>query len=143
MLVLAGALALVSLVLMVVAMVGRNSPDQPGTAQPPQNVTIPRPEATAPSAAVKPVHRALHTLGRVCGPGAGTAGAAQARRPVSVILAFARRYPNVNFSVHDEMGTTLSLLFVARNEVQTCAPALTAPVERLIPPEYLTPTAPE
>ena len=140
-LVLAGALALVSLVLMVVATVGRNSADQPGTAQPPQNVTIPRPEETAPTAAVKPVHRALHTLGRVCRPGAVTDQVSRARRPVAVILDFARRYPNVSFPVHDETGTTLSLLFVARSEVQSCAPALTARVERLIPPEFLSPSS--
>lgn len=92
-------------------------------------------------AAVKPVHRALHTLGRVCRPGAVTDPASRARRPVAVILDFARQFPNVSFPVHDETGTTLSLLFVARNEVQSCAPALTARVERLIPPEFLAPSS--
>ena len=107
----------------------------------PQNVTIPRPEAAAPAGAVKPVHRALHVLDRVCRPGGGTEQASRARRSVTVILDFARRYPNVSFPVHDETGTTLSLLFVARNEVQSCAPALTARVERLIPPEFLSPSS--
>ena len=141
--VLAGALAVVSLVLVLAAVVGQNSTDQPGTTQSPQNVTLPRPEETAPAAAVMPIHRALHTLGRVCRPGAVTDQASRARRPVAVILHFARRYPSVSFPVHDETGTTLSLLFVARNEVQSCAPALTARVERLIPPEFLTPSPPE
>ena len=110
--------------------------------QSPQNVTIPRPEETAPAGAFKPVHRAPHTLGRVCG-GSGTGQASQAWRPVTVILDFARQYPKVSFQVHDETGTTLSLLFVARNEVQSCASALTAQVEGLIPPEYLTSDASE
>lgn len=139
---LVGSVAIVLLVLLLVAVVDRNAPDQPATTQPPQNVTIPRPKETAPAAAVQPVHEALHTLGRVCRPGAGADQASRARRPVDVILDFARQYPNVSFPQHDETGTTLSLLFVARNEVQSCAPALTARVERLIPAEYLTPTAP-
>lgn len=141
--VLAGSVAIVALAVGLAAVVGWNSPDQPVNTQPPQNITIPRPEETAPAAAVKPVHRALHTLGRVCRPGGGTDQTAQARRPVTVILDFARQYQNVSFPVHDETGTTLSLLFVARNEVQTCAPALAAQVERLIPAEYLTPSAAE
>lgn len=139
MLVLAGSLVVVLLVVVLMAVLGRNLPDQPGTAQPPENVTIPRPEETASAAAVKLIHRALHTLGRVCRPVAGTDHAAQALQPVTVILAFSRQYPNVSFPLHDETGTTLSLLFVARHEVQSCAPALVAGVERLIPPEYLTP----
>lgn len=137
-LVLAGSLAVVSLVLVLAGVVGQISKDQTGTTQSPQNVTLPRPKEPAPAAAVEPIHRALHTLGRVCGPGAVADQASRARRPVTVILDFARRYPNVRFPVHDETGTTVSLLFVARNEVQTCAPALTPRVERLIPPELLT-----
>lgn len=140
---LAGSAAIVAVVIVLVAVDGRSSQDPPVNMQSPRNVTIPRPEETAPAAAVKPIHRALHTLGKVCRPGAGTGQAAQARRPVSVILEFAREYPNVSFPLHDETGTTLSLLFVARNEVQSCAPALTAQVERLIPAEYLTPTVPQ
>ena len=142
-LVLAGSLGLVTLAAVLVAIVGRDSPDQPMSTPSRQNVTIPRPAQTAPAGAVEPVHRALHTLGRVCRAGGGSDKASEARRPVTLILDFARRFPNVSFPVHDETGTTLSLLFVARDEVQDCAPALTAQVERLIPPEYLTPTAPQ
>ena len=143
MLAVAGTLGVVLLVLVLVTAVGRSSPDQPGTKQPAQNVTIPRPEETAPEAAVKAIHRALHTLGRVCRPDAGTDQTSRARRPVTVILAFAREYPKVSFPLHDETGTTLSLLYVARNEVQSCAPALTARVEQFIPREYLRSPAPE
>lgn len=142
-LVLVGCVAVVLLVLVLVVGVDRDSPDQPVTTPSSQNVTIPRPEETAPAGAVKPVHRALHSLGRVCRRGGGTDRASRARRPVTVILDFARRFPNVSFPVHDETGTTLSLLFVARDEVQDCAPALTVQVERLIPAEYLAPTAPQ
>lgn len=142
-LVLVGSVAVVLLVLILVVGVDRDSPDQPVTTPSSHNVAIPRPEETAPADAVKPVHQALHSLGRVCRRGGDTdqASASRARGPVNVILAFARRFPNVSFPVHDETGTTLSLLFVARNEVQDCAPALTAQVERLIPAEYLAPTA--
>lgn len=139
-LVVAVSLGVVSLALILLAVVGPRSPDRPGATQSPQNVTIPRPEETAPAAAVKPVHRALHVLGRVCRPGASTDQASHAQRPVQVILTFARKYPNVSFPLHDETGTTLSLLFVARNEVQSCAPSLTARIERRIPAEYLTPS---
>ena len=139
-LVLVGSVAVVLLVLVLVVAVDQDSAP-PVTTPSSQNVTIPRPEETAPASAVKPVHRALHGLGRVCRRGGGTDRASRARRPVNVILDFARRFPNVSFPVHDETGTTLSLLFVARNEVQDCAPALTAQVERLIPAEYLAPTA--
>ena len=141
-LVLAGSLGLVLLAAVLVALIGRDSPDQAMSTPSPQNITIPRPEAAAPAGSVKPVHRALHMLDRVCRPSGGTDQASRARRSVSVILDFARRFPNVSFPVHDETGTTLSLLFVARDEVQDCAPALAGRVERLIPPEYLTPTAP-
>lgn len=140
-LVLTGSLVVVALIVLLAAMVGQKPKDPPGTKQSPQNVTLPRPEETAPANAVIPIHRALHTLGRVCRPGAVTDPASRARRPVAVILDFARRYPNVSFPVHDETGTTLSLLFVARDEVQSCAPSLTARVELLIPPEYLTPSS--
>ena len=142
-LVLAGSLGLFVLGAVLVALVGRDSPDRPLITPSPQNVTIPRPEETAPAGAVQTIHRALHTLGRVCRSGGRTDQASEARRPVTVILDFARRYPDVSFPVHDETGTTLSLLFVARKEVQDCAPALTAQVELLIPPEYLAPTAPQ
>lgn len=142
-LIVVGSLGVVSLVLVLGAVVGWNAPDQPVAAQSPHNVTIPRPEETAPAAAVEPVHRALHTLGRACRPSAGTDQRSLAHRPLTVILNFARQYPNVSFPLHDETGTTLSLLFVARNEVQSCAPALITRVERLIPPEYLTSTAPK
>ena len=140
-LVLAGALAVGVPALLLVSGPGWISLDQSGAAKSPPNLTIPRPQDTAPAAAVKPVHRALHTLGRLCRRGAVDAKATQARRPVMVILAFARQYPNVTFPLDDETGTTLSLLFVARNEVTSCAPALTALVERLIPPEFLPPPA--
>ena len=135
---LAGSAGMVSLVV-VLAAIDTKSPDQPTGARSAQNITIPRPDAIAPGAAVEPVHRALHVLGRVCRPGANTDQAPRATRAVSVILQFARRYPSVSFPLHDETGTTLSLLFVARSQVQSCAPQLTARVERLIPREYLTP----
>ena len=141
-LVLIGSVPVVLLVLVLVAGVHRDSPDQPVTTRSSQNVAIPRPEETAPAAAVNPVHRAPHILGRVCRPGGDTDRTSRARGPVNVMLACARQFPNVSFPVHDETGTTLSLLFVARDEVRDCAPALTAQVERLIPAEYLAPTAP-
>lgn len=143
-LVLIGSVAVVVLVLILIVGADRDSPAPPVTTPSSQNVAIPRPEETAPADAVRPVHRALHNLGRVCrrGGDTDTDQASRARRPVNVILAFARRFPNVSFPVHDETGTTLSLLFVARDEVQDCAPALTAQVERLIPAEYLAPTTP-
>ena len=137
----AGSLALLVLATVLAALVGRNSPDQPATNPSPQNVTIPRPEQTAPADAVTPVHRALHELSRVCTPGGGTNQSFAARRPVTAILDFARRYPDVSFPLHDETGTTLSLLFVARHEVRSCAPALTERIDRLIPHDYLLPTA--
>ena len=139
-LVLTGSLAAIALVLVLTTVIGRSPTNERLITPSPQNVTLPRPEATAPTAAVRPVHRALHALGRLCGSDAVSAEASsQARRPVMVILEFAHRYPNVSFPVHDETGTTLSLLFVARNEVRACAPMLAAQVERSIPPEYLTP----
>ena len=140
---LVSSLGVVSLVLVLTVVVGQTSKDQPGITQSPHNVALPRPEESAPAAAVEPIHRALHSLGRACRPGAGIGQEAQARRPVGVILDFARQYPNAGFPVHDETGTTLSLLFVARDEVQSCAPALTARVERLIPRKYLTPSSVE
>lgn len=135
---LAGLLASVSLALVLVGVVGSASRDQPVTAQPSQNLTLPRPNETAPPAQVAEIHRALHTLGRVCRPGADTDQTSRAQQPVAVILDFARRHPNVSFPIHDETGTTLSLLFVARDSVRSCAPSLMARIERLIPSEYLT-----
>lgn len=136
-LLLAALLAAGVLVLVLVGVIRWASPDSSLTTQPSQNVILPQPEQTAPAAAVRPVHRALHTLGRVCKPGDDTNRTSQAEPSLAVILDFAHRYPNVRFPVHDETGTTLSLLFVARDSVRSCAPGLIPRVDRLIPSEYL------
>lgn len=132
-----------ALVLVLVGVIGWGSRDPATTTQSSQTLTLPRPEQTAPPAAVRPIHRALHTLGSVCKPGDDTKQTSRARPPLEVILDFARRYPNVSFPIHDETGTTLSLLFVARDSVRSCAPTLMPRVERLIPSEYLTPNGPD
>lgn len=103
------------------------------------SLAVPRPKQVAPLPAVRRLHRAVHTLGRSCTPRSSTEETTRARRSVGAILDFARRYPTVRFRIDDEIGTTLSLLFVARDAVRPCAPDLVPSLERLIPAEYLTP----
>ena len=133
------AVVIVAVPLLLVVAALTPSGDVAIVARSPQNLTMPRPEQTAPPSAVRPVHRALHALGRLCASEKRTGQAQLAQPPVTVIIAFARRYPNVSFPIHAETGTTLSLLFVARDSVRSCAPSLAARVERLIPSEYLAP----
>ena len=132
-LVLGVLLALAASVLVVAASGGR----EPVAGDSPEGYALPRPETRAPFSAVRPVHRALHTPGEVCPPDADLDRSTAAESAVDVILRFARRQPDVRFPIHDEVDTTPSLLFVARDSVRSCAPWLTARIERLIPAEYL------
>ena len=126
-----GLLASAALVAMV-TVVGRPSSD--GS---PEGYTLPRPAERAAPSAVRPVHQALHTLGKVCTEDADPVQATAVGPAVDVILRFARRNPDVRFPIHDEVGTTPSLLFVARDSVRQCAPRFIGRIERLIPLEYL------
>lgn len=129
-----GLLASATLVVMVT--VG----GRPASDGSPEGYTLPRPAERAAPSAVRPVHQALHTLGKVCTEDADPVQATAVGSAVDVILRFARRNPDVRFPIHDEVGTTPSLLFVARDSVRTCAPWLTDRIERLVPPEYLPAT---
>lgn len=135
--VLVGATVVLAVLLAAAVLSASRSADRPVRAEAPQNLSLARPDRTAPAAAVSAVHRALHRLGRACEGTPQGSREQRARRPVRDLLRFAREHPSVSFRIHDETGTTVSLLFVARAAVQSCAPSLTARVERQIPAEYL------
>ena len=102
----------------------------------------PRPFAELPSATEtlderhgEPAHRALHSLGRACRrkPAPRRQGVEQ---PLRAIVRFVARHPSAQFPVDDEAGSTLTLLFVVRDELLTCAPSLVGGIDRLIPEPY-------
>lgn len=98
--------------------------------------------STAPPDEVQRVHDVLHDLDRWCKPGAGAGARRQLERDAGVIVSFAGRFPNSRFPIHDEFGTPLSLLLVARNELRVCSPAAAAIADRALPSkirEKLTP----
>ena len=134
-LLLGGLLASVALVVMV------SLEDQRVSDGETAGYTIPRPQERAAPSTVRPVHRALHTLGEDCTTAAGPEQVAATESAVKVILGFARRHPDVRFPVHEEVGTVPSLLYVTRESVRSCAPWFVGRIERLIPAEYLPGTA--
>lgn len=100
---------------------------------------LPEPAQSAPAGRVDEVHRALHAMGRACRTASADRGVDEVRRPVAAMLRFARDYPDAGFRVDDESGSTLSLLVVLRNEVQTCDPTLVLAVDELLPAEFRDP----
>lgn len=142
-LLLVALLAIGASAIFLVGVTGRASRDVATTSQTSPDYSLPTPAGTVPATVSQPVHRALHTLERTCARGDGTERTARARPPLEVILDFARRNPDVSFPIHDETGTTLSLLFVARASLGSCAPGLVPRVERLIPAKYLAPNGPD
>ena len=123
---------LASAALVVLTTVG----GRPASDGSPEGYRLPRPAERAAPSAVRPVHQALHTLGKVCTGDADPTQATAVGPAVDVILRFARRNPDVRFPIHDEVGTVPSLLFVARDSVRQCAPQFIGRIDRLIPAEY-------
>lgn len=138
-LLLGGLLAGVLLAVGLVALTDVIDQDRPEDSAGSSRLAVPRPKQVAPVPAVRRLHSAVHTLGRSCKPRSSTEQTTRVRRSVGVIIEFARRYPAVRFRIDDENGTTLSLLFVARDAVRPCAPELVPSLDRLVPAEYLTP----
>lgn len=100
---------------------------------------------TPPAAEVQQVHDALHDFDTWCTAQIGARGRRQLDGDVDVILAFARRNPDVRFPIDDETGSTLSLLLVARHALRTCHPAAAARVDQVLPQDVrggLTPLTP-
>ena len=83
------------------------------------------------------MHLALHDIGDKCAPEFDTGVRRRLSAETDVILDFARRYPVARFRIHDETGSALSLLLVARNELRECSPADAVRVDRALPPDVL------
>lgn len=81
-------------------------------------------------------HRALHAMGRACRKRAADRDPKTVAGPARVMIHFARDYPRGGFTIDDEPGTTLSLLFVLRHELQKCDPSLVAGAEALLPERF-------
>lgn len=91
---------------------------------------------TAPAPAVQGVHTALHDMAERCTPGASIAAQAQIGHDVDRLITFARTYPDARFTVDDENGRALDLLFIARNDMRACAPAAAKRANQALPPQY-------
>ncbi len=100
---------------------------------------LPEPTQTPPAGRVEAVHRSLHATGRACRIASADREPGAVRRPVTVMLQFARDYPGAGFRIDDESGSTLSLLVVLRYDLGTCHPALVPAVEALLPEELRDP----
>ena len=130
------ALLLVGVILAVVAVVtaGREPPRATGDA--PQPTPVQTANKTLAQVEVQPVHDALHDIAARCRPGAAADDPRRVAQDAAVIMSFARRYPQAEFPIDDERGTTLSLLLVARQALTDCAPAVAAAVDDQLPTEY-------
>lgn len=91
---------------------------------------------TAPAPAVQGVHTALHDMAERCTPGAGIAAEAQIGHDVDQLITFAKTYPDARFTVNDENGRALDLLFIARNEMRACAPNAAERANQALPTQY-------
>ena len=114
------------------------APSHGRTSQPVAPYALPTPEVILDESESQPAHRALHALGRACQPKVAERTRNSVLRPLRVIERFASRYPAGGFTIDDESGTTLSLLIVVRNELETCDPGLVPRVDELIPGRYRT-----
>lgn len=98
--------------------------------------TLPSPEVFLEQSQVRGVHRALHELGRACAETGGTPDPRAAASPLREIETFAARHPNAGFPIDDESGTTLSLLIVVRNQLETCDLSRLPEIDALLPAQY-------
>lgn len=112
----------------------QNSPPVRGGSQV-TPYTLPTPTASLDPSQVEPAHRALHDLGRACRRPPDR-DPERVLRSLDTIERFARLNRDARFPIDDEVGTTLSLLVVVRNELASCAPGLLSRVDALIPSEY-------
>lgn len=94
---------------------------------------------TPPPAAVRRVHAVLHHIGHTCKPSIGTRAQHELMGDVQTLVAFAHRYPAARFRIDDENAQTVSLLLVARQALQTCAPAAAAAANRALPVDLRRP----
>lgn len=98
------------------------------------------PISSAPPSEIERLHAALHDLGRQCDRPASQRSKRSVENDVTVILTFVQRYPEGTFTIDDETGRPLSLLFTARDTLRGCAPAEAAKVDRALPAEFRDPT---
>jgi hypothetical protein len=89
-----------------------------------------------PEAEVQRVRDALSDIGARCTPQAGDEAVRRLDHDADVVLDFARRYPNAEFTVDDESGHTLSLLLAVRDDLSHCAPAAAARVDAAVPSQF-------
>jgi hypothetical protein len=98
----------------------------------------------APASEVERIRTALHDMGARCTPGADSVTQQQIGADVDVLISFAGRYPDARFTIDDETGRALDLLLIARDEMQTCAPAAAQRANQLLPSQFRTaPSAPD
>jgi len=115
---------------------GGVGPVTPGGRQ--DAASAPPSPASAPAAEVQPMHNALHDIAARCPPGgrALAQGQQELQHDVDLVLAFANQYPNIQVTLDDESGTSLSLLIATRADLRGCAPTQTARVDAAIPAEF-------
>ncbi len=115
---------------------GGVGPVTPGGRQ--DAASAPPSPASAPAAEVQPMHNALHDTAARCPPGgrALAQGQQELQHDVDLVLAFANQYPNVQVTLDDESGTSLSLLIATRADLRGCAPTQAARVNAAIPAEF-------
>jgi hypothetical protein len=83
---------------------------------------------------VRRLHDVLHGLGTACvRSGRSRSERRRLDRGVDTILAFARAYPEARFQIDDETGRAVTVLLVAREAVQRCAPDAAARLDEALP----------
>lgn len=128
--------------LVIAAALLRGSPGgDAGTGSPPErndDTHASPPQATAPTVEVQRVHDALHDIAARCPPGGRSLAPAQKELEydLDLVLAFAKQYANIQVTLDDESGSSLSLLIATRADLRGCAPAQAARLNAAIPAEF-------
>lgn len=135
------ALAVVGLIaLLLASALPAATQQEPGGDMAPVEPTalyeLPKPQTRLDPVAARSIHRSLHRVGEACAAPTTDAKRTLLARQVRRIERIATQHPGAAFTIDDERGSILSLLFVLRHELEDCDPALVSRVDDLIPPAY-------
>lgn len=116
------------------------SPTNPPNDNGPGTVTasrrLPTPTQSPPPAPVRRAHAALHAVHHACQVPLVERNPERIRKPLHMLERFAVDYPNAGFTMDGEQASTLALLIVVWNELESCDPSFAGQVARMIPPQY-------
>jgi hypothetical protein len=84
---------------------------------------------------VRGIHTILHRLENACSRRLSGSRRQRLARDVGTLIRFSRTYPRARFQIDDESAHAVSVLLVAREELQRCAPDAAARIDQALPKE--------